>query len=144
MTVIVCISEGGGMLFNKRRQSRDKAVIKDIAEISADSVLFISDFSAKLLAESDISAIAVSNPLDSAGDEDAVFVENLPITAFKKKIDRFIIYKWNQKYPTDTRLDFDPQKEGMSLIESIDFVGNAHEKITRETWMRTDYSLLPN
>ena len=123
------------MLFNKRRQSRDKAVIKDIASIASDSVLYISEFSAKLLSESDISVIAVTDPLGAASNEDAVFVENLPLLPYRKKIDRLIIYKWNQKYPADTYLDIDPQKEGMTLAQTIDFVGNAHEKITRETWI---------
>lgn len=34
MNVIVCVDDNNGMLFNKRRQSRDKAVIDKIINIT--------------------------------------------------------------------------------------------------------------
>ncbi len=136
MTVIVCISEGGGMLFNKRRHSRDKAVIADIATLTENRTLFITEYSEKLFRDSDACAVAVSSPLLSAEDSDAAFIEDVPLAPHKDKISRLVIYKWNEKYPTDTYLDISPREEGMHLSSSIDFVGNVHEKITREIWDR--------
>ncbi len=136
MKVFVCISEGGGMLFNKRRQSRDKAVTADITAMLGDGALFITEYSAKLFRDSDASAVAVCSPLESAGASDSVFVEDVPISPFKDKITRLIIYKWNEKYPTDTYIDISPSAEGMRLLSSVDFVGNVHERITREIWER--------
>lgn len=136
MTVTVCVSDGGGMMFNKRRQSKDAEVIRDIEKLVSDGILFISDFSAPLFSDCEISAIAVSDPLDSAGKGDFAFVEDRSLSAYKEKISRLVIYRWNRKYPTDFYLDTDPEKEGMELVNTLDFVGKSHEKITREIWER--------
>jgi hypothetical protein len=136
MTVIVCVSDDGGMLFNKRRQSRDKILIKNLGEIVGDGILFVSDFSLQLFNDSDISIIAVSNPLESAGAGDFAFVEDKSLREYMGKTEGLIIYRWNRAYPSDFWLDVNPSAEGMVLSESMDFVGKAHEKITRECWKR--------
>ena len=92
MTVFVCIDDRGGMLFNKRRQSRDSKVIEDVARTVGEGLLYISDFSEILFAESDASVISVPDPLDSAGDGSFVFVENLHLGEYVDKIDRLILY----------------------------------------------------
>ena len=46
MNIIVCIDDNQGMLFNKRRQSRDVKVLEDIATLT--DTLWISSFSEKL------------------------------------------------------------------------------------------------
>ncbi len=136
MTAVVCIADGGGMTFNKRRVSRDKAVIKDLEVIACDEVLFVSEYSERLFSDSTLSLIAVSDPLESAKDGDIAFIENISLHPHRKKITRLIIYKWNRAYPCDFSLDIDPRVEKMRLLSSIDFVGNTHEKITREIWSR--------
>lgn len=137
MTVIVCVSDGGGMLFNKRRQSKDAEVIRDIEKLVSDGVLFICDFSSSLFADSLVSAIAVTDPLVSAGAGDFAFIEERRLSEHKEKISRLVIYRWNRKYPADFYLDTDPEKEGMKLVDTLDFTGKSHEKITREIWERT-------
>ena len=134
MTVIVCLSDGGGMMFNKRRQSRDRLLIEDVGRLCADGIIFISEFSLPLFEEDVADVIAVSNPLEAAGCKDYVFVENLHLGGYADKIDEMILYKWNRAYPFDFSLDLYPEKLGLSLSESIDFSGQAHEKITREIW----------
>jgi hypothetical protein len=57
------------MMFNRRRQSRDKALIEDIGKLCADGVVFISDFSLPLFEDGVADVIAVSNPLSAAGEE---------------------------------------------------------------------------
>ncbi len=131
MTVIVCVSDGGGMLFNNRRQSKDATVLKDIRELVGNRRLLISPFSAKLFSE----GVTVSDsPLALAKGDELVFVENLALRPYFDKVDTLIIYKWNRAYPFDHALDIDTEKEGMTLVESVDFVGSSHEKITREIW----------
>ena len=134
MKVILCLSDGGGMMFNKRRQSRDKALIEDIGKLCADGVVFISDFSLPLFEDGVADVIAVSNPLSAAGVGDYAFVENLQLHDFADKIEEMIIYKWNRVYPKDLTLDLYPDEIGFKLCESVDFKGQAHEKITREIW----------
>ena len=136
MTVFLCTDDRGGMLFNKRRQSRDSAVIADIAKSVKDSILYISDFSETLFSESDVSVISVPDPLSSAKDNGCVFVENLHIADYLAQIDTLVIYRWNKKYPYDFSLDVVPQECGFSLCESCDFEGTSHEKITKETYKK--------
>ena len=109
---------------------------RKLCELVGDGTLFISDFSAPLFVNSDVSAIAVSDPLFSAGEADFAFVEDRAVSEYKDKINKLVIYRWNRKYPFDMAFDLDPEKEGMQLLESIDFVGYSHEKITREIWRR--------
>ena len=87
MKVILCLSDGGGMMFNKRRQSRDKALIDDIGNLCADGIVFISDFSLPLFEDGVADVIAVSNPLSAAGVGDYAFVENLQLHDFADKIE---------------------------------------------------------
>ena len=135
MIVVVCLCENNGMLFNNRRQSRDKALIADLSNICGGA-LFISDFSASLLEESDISCIEASNPLEAAGAADYVFIENMHLSGYDNKIEEMIIYKWNRRYPADFYLDVLPKDLNLNLKESIEFAGNSHEKITRERYTK--------
>ena len=136
MRVVVCISDGGGMLFNKRRQSRDVKLIENLSELLEDGLIYTNDFSAPLFEGSALSVLSVSNPLDSATSGDTVFAENLSLKDKEDKISSLVIYKWNRKYPADRYLDVSPEKLGMRLAETLDFVVKSHEKITREIWER--------
>jgi hypothetical protein len=134
MTAIVCIEDRGGMLFMKRRLSKDRILTENITQTVGDGILYISDFSEALFVDSDISVMSVSNPLKSADKGDFAFVENLGLKDSVKKIKRLIIYKWNRKYPFDFSLDIEPSKCGFKLIESVDFKGSSHDKITKEIY----------
>ena len=136
MTVIVSIEDRGGMLFLKRRVSKDRLLTDDIAKTVGDGVLYVSDFSEELFSESNVSVLCVPNPLDVAGKDDFVFVENMEIKNYTDKIDRLIIYKWNRKYPFDFSLDIVPAECGFSLSESCNFKGYSHEKITKEIYVK--------
>lgn len=134
MTVIICTDERGGMLFNKRRVSKDRLVIKDIEKEIGDGILYISDFSEALFLESEISALSVSDPLSAAEKEDFVFIENFTLKERLSKIEKIIIYRWNRKYPFDFSLDINPFKCGFSLTATADFKGSSHDKITKEIY----------
>jgi len=134
MTVIVCIDERGGMLFMKRRVSKDRELTHDIIKTVGDGILYISDFSESLFAESDISVMCVSDPLGSAGEDDFVFIENCALSDWVDKIKRLIIYNWNRKYPFDFSLDIRPKEHGFSLVDSYEFKGYSHDKITKEIY----------
>ena len=134
MTVILCIDDRGGMLFMKRRLSRDRELTADIEKSVGDGILYISDFSESLFADSNVSVMCVSNPLDSAGEDDFAFIENLQLENSLSKIKRLIIYKWNRKYPFDFSLDIIPTEHGFYLKEVEDFKGYSHDKITKEIY----------
>ena len=136
MTVIVCTDERGGMLFMKRRVSKDRELINDVIKTVGDGVLFISDFSESLFSDSDLSVMSVSDPLECASDEDFVFIENMQLMPSLNKINKLIIYNWNRKYPFDLSLDVDPAKDGFLLESSSSFKGNSHDKITKEIYVK--------
>ena len=48
MVLIVCLDLNNGMYFNNRRQSRDREVIKDIAFITKNNNLIMTEYSHKL------------------------------------------------------------------------------------------------
>ena len=136
MTVIACISDGGGMTFFGKRVSRDKAVVADVDALSRDGALFVSLYSEGLFSECGVSVIAVTDPFTSAGTGDYVFIEDKSISEHLEKISTLVLYRWNRKYPFDRSLGFEPSECGFTLSSSVDFKGNAHEKITKEIYKR--------
>lgn len=132
MKVIVCLDDNQGMLFNKRRQSRDRKVIEDICTMAEQ--LWVSPFSEKLF-DGTASELCISERyLEEAGDGMYCFVETEPLEPHLHKIEEVIIYWWNRKYPTDTHLDLHLQE--WVLKEQCDFAGFSHEKITKAVYAR--------
>ena len=136
MKIIVCLDDNGGMMFNHRRQSRDKAVIADILQMSEGKRLYVDEYSEKLFSDA-VGLYTVSHDmLDEASREDICFVENKSLSGIIDKVDEIVIYGWNRVYPADLYFDVDPKDEGFTLVESCDICGNSHEKITREIFTR--------
>ena len=48
MIVMVCIDDHNGMMFNHRRQSRDRAVIERVLRCAESSRLWMSEYSYRL------------------------------------------------------------------------------------------------
>ena len=134
MIVIICIDEQNGMLFNKRRQSRDVVLIEDIIKTVGDKWLFIDSFSESLFADYDNIYIA-ENMLDEAISGDFCFVENKDVSTYVNKIEKLIIYKWNRLYPSDFKFN-ETLLDSFHMESTVDFKGNSHEKITKEVYMR--------
>ena len=134
MKVVVCLCNRGGLLFNNRRQSRDRILIKNLSEYIGDGALFVNAFSSMLFDGADVSAIEVSEPLLAAGDDDFVFCENLSLKEYKDKIGEMVIYRWNRSYPADFFCDLNPEEAGLKLCEKTEFEGSSHDKITREVY----------
>ena len=136
MTVFVCTDSRGGILFCNRRVSRDIKIIEDIVRYIDDGILYVSDFSEDLFEESDASVISVPDPLAVAGSNAFVFIENTLIAPYADKIDRLVTYNFGEAYPYDKRLDFDPKSLGFTLRSRRTFVGNSHDNVTREDYIK--------
>lgn len=141
MKVIICVDDNLGMLFNNRRQSRDKKVIEDIIQMT--DILWIHPFSEKLFKENDMQKefendtkqiLTDDNFLKKALPGQYCFVENQHIASYIDKIEQIILYKWNRKYPSDFKLDLELQE--WKLMEAVEFEGSSHERITREIYQR--------
>lgn len=140
MHILVCIDDDGGLLFNHRRQSRDRQVISDMINTTkqAETCLWIDPFSEKLLAAQSEEAVCplqiAEDFLSRAAEEDYCFVENAALKEYEDRIRSVTVYRWNRKYPADTFFDLDLtlwQKES-----STDMAGSSHERITKEVYRK--------
>lgn len=131
MKLIVCLDERKGMMFNNRRQSRDRVLIDDMIKMVGDDKLYIAPYSESLFENKEIKLKVKKNPLKAA-DENWCFIENLPVAEYKDEIETVVIYHWNRHYPGD--FFFDLELDSYSLESSEELVGSSHEKITKEIW----------
>lgn len=134
MIVILCLDDKNGMMFNNRRQSKDKVVIQDILKLVDGKKLFINSYSESLFQGLESNLIIDDNFLNNATKEDYCFVEDNNLKDFSKKIEKIIVYKWNRIYPSDLKLEIPIQN--WNLIDSFEFAGNSHDKITREVYVK--------
>ncbi len=134
MIVIVCIDDQNGMLFNKRRQSRDILLVEDILKTVGDRRLFVDGFS-KSLFSSDNRVFVSDDFLGEANDGDFCFVEDRDIHEYIEKTEGFVVYKWNRLYPSDFKFDIS-LLDGFHMKSITDFKGNSHDKITQEVYVR--------
>lgn len=132
MNIIVCLDDNLGMLFNKRRQSRDRRVTEDIASFT-DEVL-ISPFSQNLFSESLCKTKMDEQFLETARANTYCFVEADHVSPYIDKIEQIIVYRWNRTYPADFK--FDISLDNWKRIEQMDFAGFSHEKITKEIYVK--------
>ncbi len=132
MTVAVCVDDRMGMLFNNRRQSRDKFVIDDLMSIAEK--VYINSFSEELFEDYRDRTEIDEDFLEKAGSEDICFVENIDLAPYADKIDKVILYLWNRHYPSSLKCKVN--LSDYSLMEKTEFAGNSHEKITREEYVR--------
>ena len=135
ITVAVCVDEKGGMLLFGRRQSRDRVLIADFLSSVGERTVHITPFSEKLFQGAN--NVKVSNaPILAADDGDFVFIEDMALSGIIDNVSTLIIYNWNRHYPSDVKIDIDPTASGFALVESYDFEGSSHERITKETYRR--------
>lgn len=139
MNILICIDDNNGMLFNGRRQSRDKILLEDMLTAVAESGsrLWIAPFSEKLLKpymENRPFITVDEDYLEKAEEQDFCFVEAEPLNAWQDKITTVILYRWNRVYPADTYFDID--LSGWQLVSTGEFSGASHDLITKEVYTR--------
>ena len=134
MIAAVCVDDRNGMLFNKRRLSRDQAQQQDLLALCGGKNLWIHSFSAKLFADYEAHIIVDDCFLQNAGDGEICFVENQPLQPWLERLDGLILYRWNRVYPSDQTLDMDLSV--FACKEREEFSGTSHETITREIYIK--------
>lgn len=127
-TLYICLDDRNGLRFNRRRQSRDSAVLEDIRN-RLTGPLGIGACSETLIREAKIPYVL--NP-DSAH----FFAEDVPSEKLLEKTETIVIYRWNRLYPSDVKWEPDLAALGFYLRETSDFPGTSHGKITREVYQR--------
>lgn len=130
MHLIVCVEQQDGMSFCGRRLSSDRALTEYILSITSGNKLWMNDYSAKLFPETEINVHACFLHMASRGEY--CFVENIPLENLTD-IESVTLCHWNRRYPYTQIF---PRKllARMHLVQSVDFPGNSHEKITVERY----------
>ena len=129
MILAVCVDDKLGMLFNKRRQSKDRELRKDLLSLT-DRTLWVNEYTAKQFTEDEKMWLKIQEEyLDDTGEDDLCFVENLPLAGYESAVTKLILYRWNRIYPSDVRFPFD--LTNWELESEYQFKGYSHDKITR-------------
>lgn len=136
MKLILCVEDRGGMTFNKRRVSRDKKLIEDLAELVGNDAVYIEPYSEELFSEVSVNLVLSASPMESADEGDYAFIERFDPVPCLDKAEAIILYKWNRRYPFELALSFSPCDKGFRLDSTSEFEGNAHDKITREVYVK--------
>ncbi|MBQ7354654.1 MAG: ribonuclease Z [Clostridia bacterium] len=132
MVVIVCLDDREGMMFNGRRQSRDRVLLADVAAMTRGVCLRAAPCSEKLLREHGLSPVIGEDFLSVAEEGDWCFLEDRGLSSYRDKLERLVIYRWNRHYPGDLFWDLEPGEAGLRLTQRTEFVGSSHETITKE------------
>lgn len=137
MIIIACIDERKGMMFNHRRQSRDRAVYEDILKECKGKTLYMTAYSRDLFEKNDRTEIIVSEDMLQQAEADSLcFIEDTKITGYEDKIHKVILYQWNRHYPADTYFSMELSGSQWQLMGKEAFQGSSHELICKEVYQR--------
>ena len=135
MIIMLCVDNKNGMLFNRRRQSRDSILQQHVLALAGSGRLWMSPYSRKQFADTGPAEIIADDAyLEKAEKGDYCFVEDRDVAMYEDRIEKVILFKWNRNYPADTFFSLD--LSGYTLEKTEDFAGNSHEKITKEIYRR--------
>lgn len=137
MIVIAAVDDNNGMMFNKRRQSKDSVLRKRILSIAGGGKLWMNDYTYRQFLDCDAAGICVNeNFYDKAGLGEYCLIENVSAASRAEGIEKIILFRWNRKYPSDFYFDIDLNGCGWKLSETREFAGSSHESITEEVYTR--------
>ena len=132
--IAFAIDDNNGMMFNHRRVSKDSKLCKELLNTaySSGGRLRIRPYSSPLFEDG---VYTSDDPWNKAGPNDIVFVEDIdPATILG--VTEVTLFRWNRRYPSDLKSTFDFGE--YELVETKEFTGSSHEKITKETWKKQE------
>ena len=136
MILIACADGRMGMAFNRRRQSRDRAVCEDMLRDAAGKELWLTPSSARLFEGLEGAALQVCEaPAARAGGGQLCFLEDPAAFPPPDAVEKIVLYRWNRTYPFDRKFPIPLPGEGWRLESSKEFSGFSHEKITKEVYV---------
>lgn len=133
MNLIICIDDAGGMMFNRRRQSRDRVLCARLLEMTKGARLWVTPYTARQF--EDGAELCVSDtPWADAAEGDYYFAEDGEIPV--ENAEKIYLYRWNRLYPSDRKFTADLSALGFVQKGSEDFAGYSHECITEEIYIK--------
>ena len=137
MIVMVCLDDKNGMMFNGRRQSKDRILREYIGKLVGENRLWMNAYSAKQFGMEQLPDVQVDEEfLQKAGAGEFCFVEDQRLTNVEQQIEKLIVFRWNRVYPADQYLDLDITFGNWKMLEKMEFAGHSHEQITMEVYGR--------
>lgn len=137
MILIACVDDKLGMLFNRRRQSQDRILRERILQLTDGKTLWMNEYSRKQFGDAEIPQIRVSETfLQEAGEGDYCFLETVDPAPYEASIEQIVLYKWNRVYPADVHFSIPLQEHGWKIVQTTDFPGSSHDKITEEVYTK--------
>jgi len=130
MKLFLTADDKNGLGFNRRRQSRDANIIADMLSVIGGEKLYLSAYSASLFGEAENLEIT-ENPLQNAPKDAFCFVEAQNVSLDGVEI--LYLYRFGRSYPSDVKL---PPLTGMEKVQTREFAGSSHDKITLEVYRR--------
>lgn len=127
MILAVCADNAFGMSFMGRRQSKDAALCRRLAELSGGR-LRMRDYSAK---QFECPVYAGDDYLTGAETGDWCFVEKAEDLDSVGTPEQIVLFRWNRDYPADRYFKFPGQ---WRLVSAEDFPGTSHDTITQEVY----------
>lgn len=134
MNIIVCVDDAGGMLFNGRRQSKDRILREQVRLLAEEKPLWMNTYSANQFAEDACEMIVDEAFLENAPEDAWCFLENVDVTPFADKIRKLAIYRWNRQYPSDVKFPLALFESRWKCVSTREFAGSSHDKITEEVY----------
>lgn len=135
MNLILCVDDKGGICFHHRRQSQDRILREQLLALAGTSRLWMNGYSRRQFPDPLPANICVDEEfLTKAGPEDYCFAEDQDVSPCIDQVCRLILFKWNRSYPADVFLP--SGLLGWTLLETADFAGFSHERITKEIYIR--------
>lgn len=137
MIAIVCIDDQAGLMFNHRRQSKDRILLEKVLLITKGNRLFVSPYTAKQFSAEEQKKFFVAEAcFTQAGPGDYCFAEDLPVNISDSNLESIVVFRWNRIYPADTFFDLSALETNWNKCLIEDFAGNSHKKITMEVYTR--------
>lgn len=134
MILVVCLDDALGMMFNKRRQSRDRVLIADLVRYANGRTVKVSPYSTQLFPEGTPALSVVEAPQDTVKEGELYFCEEFDPAYLADSAEEIVVYRWNRIYPSDVSFSLDLDK--FTLVSTEYFEGSSHEKITKEIWKK--------
>lgn len=135
MILILCVDDRFGMLFNGRRLSSDSAVTNKILALSKEKRLWMNCYSQDLFPETDTLCVC-DDFLEQAPNGDYCFVETVNPEPYLERAEKVILFHWNRNYPADLHFPIKALESGWHIVDSVDFPGTSHERISMEVYSR--------
>lgn len=135
MKLVLCVDDRGGLAFNHRRQSQDRAVRADMLQMCGDTKLWVSTYTAQQFGDSEQAYLMISETgFEHVPLETFCFMEDIEPEPYIDSANEIVLYHWNRLYPADRKLKL-PLAQ-WDCVECTEFPGYSHEKITKEVYTR--------